>query len=169
MHLDQELARCRRESSSIAVLECGLNGFKQVNDRYGHLAGDRVLKIFAASLRDVCRQYDYTARMGGDEFLIVAPNMAAGSVKAKAALLSELAQRAGREVCGTNLLSVSVGAAFYPRDGVDAEQLLSEADRRMYTAKQNHYGLSRSGVSRPCVATSISLPYEDPAHREFAH
>jgi diguanylate cyclase (GGDEF)-like protein/putative nucleotidyltransferase with HDIG domain len=146
MHLDHELARCRRENSGIAVLECDLNGFKQVNDRYGHLAGDRVLKVFANSLRQVCREYDYTARMGGDEFLIVAPNMTAASVKARAALLNETARRAGREVCGRDILSISLGVAFYPRDGVDAEQLLNEADRRMYIAKQDYYESARSGI-----------------------
>jgi len=168
VHLDQELARCRREDSGVAVVECDLNGFKQVNDRFGHLAGDRVLKIFANSLREVCREYDYTARMGGDEFLIVAPNMTAGSVKAKAGLLNEIARRAGREVCGSDILSISLGVAFYPRDGADAEQLLNEADRRMYEAKQNHYQSARSGLLKIGGAASFNL-YEEPAHRGFSN
>jgi diguanylate cyclase (GGDEF)-like protein/putative nucleotidyltransferase with HDIG domain len=139
MHLDQELARCKREHSTVAIMVCDLNGFKQVNDRYGHLAGDKVLKIFANLVRGVCREYDYAARMGGDEFVIVAPSMTPGSVSERAVLLSTLAQEAGREVCGTDLLSLSLGAAFYPKDGLDTEQLLAEADRRMYAAKQFHY------------------------------
>jgi diguanylate cyclase (GGDEF)-like protein/putative nucleotidyltransferase with HDIG domain len=168
MHLDQELARCRRENAGVAVLECDLNGFKQVNDRYGHLAGDRVLKIFANSLREVCREYDYTARMGGDEFLIVAPNMTAGSVKPKAALLNEIAQRAGREVCGKDILSISLGVSFYPHDGADAEQLLNEADRRMYVAKQKHYESVRFGTLKTGGTEPFSL-YEEPAHSGFAN
>jgi len=139
MHLDQELARCKREYSSAAIMVCDLNGFKKINDRYGHLAGDKVLKLFANLLRDACREYDYCARMGGDEFVIVAPNMASGSVNERALMLSALAQQAGREVCGKNLLSLSLGAAFYPQDGSDTEQLLAEADRKMYAAKQLHY------------------------------
>ena len=63
------MARCRREHSTIAVMVCDLNGFKAMNDRYGHLAGDKVLKLFSSLMQEVCREYDYAARMGGDEFV----------------------------------------------------------------------------------------------------
>ncbi len=139
MHLDQELARCKREHSTVAVMVCDLDGFKQINDCYGHLEGDKTLKLFANLLREVCREYDYVARMGGDEFVIVAPNMTPGALSEKATLLSALAQQAGRKICGKNLLSLSVGTAFYGQDGSDAEKLLAEADRKMYAAKQLHY------------------------------
>jgi diguanylate cyclase (GGDEF)-like protein/putative nucleotidyltransferase with HDIG domain len=139
MHLEQELGRCKREHSSVAVMVCDLNGFKQVNDRYGHLAGDNVLRLFANLIRQVCRGSDYTARMGGDEFVIVAPNMTPNSVAERAILLSALAEQAGREVCGKDILSLSLGASFYPQDGLDAEQLLAEADRKMYASKQLYY------------------------------
>jgi diguanylate cyclase (GGDEF)-like protein/putative nucleotidyltransferase with HDIG domain len=139
IHLDQELARCKREDASVAVMVCDLDGFKKINDRYGHLAGDKVLKLFAKLMREVCREYDYAARMGGDEFVIVAPNMTPKSVVERTVLLSALAQEAGREVCGKDLLSLSLGAAFFPQDGSDSEQLLAEADRKMYAVKQNHY------------------------------
>jgi diguanylate cyclase (GGDEF)-like protein len=139
MHLDQELARCKREHSTAAIMVCDLNGFKKINDRHGHLAGDRVLKTFAGLMRKACREYDYAARMGGDEFVIVAPNMTPGSVSERARLLSAMAQEASREVCGTDMLSASLGAVFYPQDGSDTEHLLAEADRKMYAAKQLHY------------------------------
>jgi diguanylate cyclase (GGDEF)-like protein len=150
IYLDQELARCKREHSSVAVMVCDLNGFKKINDLCGHLAGDKVLKHFSSLMRDVCREYDYAARMGGDEFVIVAPNMSPGSVSEKAVLLSVMAQETGREVCGKDILSLSVGAAFYPQDGLDAEQLLAEADRKMYTAKRLHY--DRRDKIAPIVA-----------------
>jgi diguanylate cyclase (GGDEF)-like protein len=118
---------------------CDLNGFKKINDRYGHLAGDKVLKIFAGLMRKACREYDYAARMGGDEFVIVAPNMTPASVSERATLLNAMAQEASREVCGADMLSVSLGAVFYPQDGSDTEHLLAEADRKMYAAKQRHY------------------------------
>ena len=79
------------------------------------------------------------ARMGGDEFVIIAPNMTPDATRDKAALLNALAEQAGRQVCSEGLLSVSVGVAFYPTDGSDAEQLLAEADKKMYSAKQLHY------------------------------
>jgi diguanylate cyclase (GGDEF)-like protein/putative nucleotidyltransferase with HDIG domain len=147
MHLDSEVARCKREDSTVAVIVCDMNGFKQINDRYGHLEGDKALKMFSKSLREICRQYDYVARMGGDEFVIVVPNMEPEALGEKAALVTALAREAGRQVCGKDLLSSSVGAAFYPRDGSDAEQLLTEADRRMYAGKQSHY--KRPDVSVP--------------------
>jgi diguanylate cyclase (GGDEF)-like protein/putative nucleotidyltransferase with HDIG domain len=147
MHLDSEVARCKREDSTVAVIVCDMNGFKQINDRYGHLEGDKALKMFSKSLREICRQYDYVARMGGDEFVIVVPNMEPEALGEKAALVTALAREAGRQVCGKDLLSSSVGAAFYPRDGSDAEQLLTEADRRMYADKQSHY--KRPDVSVP--------------------
>lgn len=145
LHLEQELARCKREHSTVAVMVCDLDGFKQINDRFGHLAGDKVLKLFAMSITGACREYDYAARMGGDEFVIIAPNMPPSAVAERVNVFSSLAQQAGREVCGAEFLSLSLGAAFYPADGAEAEQLLAEADRQMYAAKQRHY--QKLGVS----------------------
>jgi len=155
LHLEQEIARCKREHATVAVTVCDLNGFKNINDRYGHLAGDKVLKLFANLMREVCREYDYVARMGGDEFVIVAPNMSPASVSERSILLSALAQEAGREVCGKDLLSLSLGAAFYPQDGADSEQLLAEGDRRMYTAKKLHY--ERRETMTPNLAQHANL------------
>jgi diguanylate cyclase (GGDEF)-like protein len=140
LYLERELARCKREHSTMAIMVCDLNGFKQINYRFGHLAGDKALKLFAALTHDACRETDFTARTGGDEFVIVAPNMPPALVSDRAALLNTMAQKAGREVCGEDCLSLSLGAAFYPQDGTSAEQLLAEADRKMYAAKQRFYG-----------------------------
>src|SRR5581483_3686060 len=139
LHLDQELSRCKRTEASVAVMVCDLDGFKAINDRFGHLEGNKVLRVFANSLRNVCREYDYVARMGGDEFIIIAPGLTREAAEEKAGLLSDLAVEAGREVCGEDILSLSVGTAFFSEDGVDAEQLLAEADRRMYIVKQIHH------------------------------
>jgi len=136
LHLDSELARAKRANSSLTVFVCDLNGFKQVNDRFGHLEGNRVLRLFADKLKETCREYDYVARMGGDEFVLVMPGLSAEAVLKKEAQLGVLAAAAGREVCGQDVVSLSIGEAFYPDDAVDAEQLLVEADRRMYAKKQ---------------------------------
>ena len=142
LHLDREIARCRRTQSSLGVMVCDLNGFKLVNDRFGHLEGNNILKQFANVLREVCREYDYVARMGGDEFVIVAPGMKRGAAHERALLLNRYAQEIGERVCGERLLSLSVGTSFYQDDGTDAEQLLSEADRRMYIVKKIHHAQS---------------------------
>jgi len=136
LQLDRELARCKRDNSSLTVMVSDMDGFKQINDRFGHLEGNRVLRLFAQALKDSCREYDYVARMGGDEFVVIAPGLAADSASKKAEQMRALARHAGHEVCGEEILSLSVGRAVYPDDGNDAEQLLTEADRRMYIEKQ---------------------------------
>jgi diguanylate cyclase (GGDEF)-like protein/putative nucleotidyltransferase with HDIG domain len=136
LQLDRELARCKRDDSSLTVMVSDMDGFKQINDRFGHLEGNRVLRLFAQALKDSCREYDYVARMGGDEFVVIAPGLTAETAGKKSEQLRALAKHAGAEVCGEEILSLSVGRAVYPTDGKDAEQLLAEADRRMYLEKQ---------------------------------
>jgi diguanylate cyclase (GGDEF)-like protein/putative nucleotidyltransferase with HDIG domain len=136
LQLDRELARCKRDNSTLTVMVSDMDGFKQINDRFGHLEGNRVLRLFAQALKDSCREYDYVARMGGDEFVVIAPGLAAEGAGKKAEQMCALARQAGAEVCGEEILSLSVGRAVYPEDGKDAEQLLAQADRRMYLEKQ---------------------------------
>jgi diguanylate cyclase (GGDEF)-like protein/putative nucleotidyltransferase with HDIG domain len=144
IHLDRELARCKRLDTSLTVMVCDLDGFKKINDRFGHLEGNRILRHFSETLQGSCREYDYVARMGGDEFVIVAPGLSSSAADARGICLSELAGNAGREVCGVEWLSLSVGCAIYPQDGVDAEKLLAEADRRMYIQKQEHHKILKT-------------------------
>ncbi|HXZ78748.1 MAG TPA: HD domain-containing phosphohydrolase [Terriglobales bacterium] len=139
LHLDQEIARCKRTGADMAVLICDLDGFKEINDRFGHLEGNKVLRSFGHGVRSVCREYDYVARMGGDEFVIIAPGLKHEAAADKIAVLDQLAREAGHQVCGTDRLSVSTGMAYYGEDGTDGDQLLAEADRRMYIMKQQHH------------------------------
>src|SRR5437868_232779 len=136
MQLDRELARCKRDNTSLTVMVSDMDGFKQINDRFGHLEGNRVLRLFAQALKDTCREYDYVARMGGDEFVVIAPGLTPDGSAKKTEQMRALARHAGSEVCGEDILSLSVGRAVFPADGKDAEQLLAEADRRMYLEKQ---------------------------------
>ncbi len=138
LELERELARCKRDNSSLTVMVSDMDGFKQINDRFGHLEGNRVLRLFAQALKDSSREYDYVARMGGDEFVVIAPGLTADAASKKAEQMRALARQAGNEICGEDILSLSVGRAEYPVDGKDAEQLLAEADRRMYLEKQKH-------------------------------
>jgi len=136
VQLERELVRCKRENTSLAVMVCDMDGFKQVNDRFGHLEGNRVLRLFAHAVQRTCREYDYVARMGGDEFVMVIPGLSADAAKKRAQQLKELARQAGHDVCGEDILSLSTGHAIYPKDGEDAETLLAEADRHMYQEKE---------------------------------
>src|SRR6202167_5982211 len=136
LQLDRELARCKRDNSTLTVMVCDMNGFKKINDRFGHLEGNRVLRLFAEALKDTCREYDYVGRMGGDEFVVIAPGLPADAAAKKVEQIRPLARQAGLDVCGEEILSLSVGMAVSPDDGNDAEQLLTQADRRMYLEKQ---------------------------------
>jgi len=136
LQLDRELARCKRDQTSLTVMVSDLDGFKQVNDRFGHLEGNRVLRLYAQALKESSREYDYVARMGGDEFVVVAPGLAVDAAAKKAEQMRALAKQAGFEICAEDILSLSVGQAVFPDDGNDAEQLLAQADRRMYLEKQ---------------------------------
>ncbi|MGI8990615.1 MAG: diguanylate cyclase [Bryobacteraceae bacterium] len=154
LHLDSELARCKRLNTELAVLVLDLDGFKQVNDSFGHLTGNKVLELTARGLRDVCREYDYVARMGGDEFVVVLPAIDLEMVEIIVGRLEDVAVKVGFQVCGKKILSLSIGQAFYPGDGVDAEKLLAEADRKMYQAKGLHHSNLRA------LAALEKLPVE---------
>jgi diguanylate cyclase (GGDEF)-like protein len=138
-HLDSELSRSERSGLPLAVLLCDLNGFKTVNDNYGHLVGNKLLVEIAKNFRTVCREYDLVGRLGGDEFILVLPEFTLATIKELLPRVELAVEAAGQTVCGEKVVTASVGAAFYPQDGVTAEELLSEADRSMYEAKETHY------------------------------
>ncbi len=139
MHLAQEVARCRRMKTSLAVMVCDIDGLKKINDSFGHLEGDKLLREFSLRLKEACRGYDYVARMGGDEFVVTAPGLTPEGAAEKIVRLNQAAIDAGKETCGREVTTLSVGTVFCPEDGYDVEALLTEADRRMYSVKQVHH------------------------------
>jgi diguanylate cyclase (GGDEF)-like protein/putative nucleotidyltransferase with HDIG domain len=150
LRLDSELARCRRTLEPLTVLVCDVDGFKQVNDRFGHLEGNKVLRYVADVLRENCREYDYVARMGGDEFVILMPGSDREAVYRRISEFQSIACEAAGNLAAAGTITLSVGEAFYPDDGPDAEQLLAEADRRMYKSKQlNKAGRANAGHLPP--------------------
>jgi diguanylate cyclase (GGDEF)-like protein/putative nucleotidyltransferase with HDIG domain len=149
VHLDEEISRCKREGNSLAIMVCDLDGFKLINDQFGHLEGNKVLHLFSQLLRSASRNYDYVGRMGGDEFVIIAPGLKPDAAAMRAERMNESAMEAGTRVCGEPTLTVSVGSAFLPEDGEDAEQLLAVADQRMYAQKQQHYKGERKLIAFP--------------------
>jgi len=136
MTLDHDVTRAQRAGSTLAVVVCDLDGFKLVNDRFGHLAGNKVLRTVADGLRERCSQTDYVARMGGDEFVMLVPDADPVTLEAKIEAMREVVRLAGATTPEASALSLSVGVATYPTDGKDAEELLGEADRRMYKSKR---------------------------------
>ncbi|HLG96328.1 MAG TPA: diguanylate cyclase [Bryobacteraceae bacterium] len=136
LQLQTEVSRALRSKSELTVLVCDLDGFKQVNDRFGHLEGNRLLKLIANSLRSACRDYDYVARLGGDEFVIILPALQRDLVARKMEQISHKIEEIGQQLYGEDLLGVSIGEASFPADGRDPESVLAEADLRMYRAKQ---------------------------------
>lgn len=158
LHLDSELARCKRTRMPLTILVCDLDGFKQINDRLGHLVGNQVLSDIAQKLKEACREYDYAARMGGDEFVLVMPGLKSEIVAATEERLRRLAWEVGHKVSGQDALFLSVGHASYPDDGMDAEDLLAKADKRMYLEKQEHRNESytrEAFLSLECSSTKV--------------
>jgi len=156
VHLTQEVARCRRMKSTLAVMVCDIDGLKKVNDSFGHLEGDKLLREFSLRLKEACRGYDYVARMGGDEFVITAPGLSPDAALEKANRLNQAAIEAGRLTCGQDLVTLSVGTAFCPEHGYDVEALLAEADRRMYSIKQIHHEQSAVRHDRQAQGASVN-------------
>jgi diguanylate cyclase (GGDEF)-like protein len=120
-----------------------------------------VLKLVASGLHQSCREYDYVARMGGDEFVLVLAGLDPEDLPEKRARIEAVVREAGVAVCAEPLISISAGAAFYPEDGKDAEGLLAEADRRMYTAKQRAKHPGRESRSETLAALSAAVASAD--------
>lgn len=142
-HLDRLLDRGRRNDSHFALFSIDLNGFKPVNDRLGHAAGDRLLERIGVRLSESVRAGDLVARMGGDEFLVI---LREEQTLTEATLL-DLARRVEGAVAqpvdvGRESVSVhaSIGIATFPEHGGDAMSLLQRADEAMYRAKRAHLG-----------------------------
>ncbi len=139
LHLDKELGRVRRSKRPLAVLLCDLDGFKKVNDKFGHLTGNKLLQEVSTQFKASCREYDQVGRLGGDEFVFVLPEVTIDVVAELEKRLTRAVREASHSVCGEVFVSVSVGSAFHPAHGLTAEELLSEADRSMYLVKEKHY------------------------------
>ena len=154
-----ELSRTQRDGSSVNFVMADLDHFKQVNDRYGHLAGDVVLREAAQRMQSCLRPYDRLGRYGGEEFLIVVPGEIASSGRKVAERLRQSIAQAPVEtpegrICVTVSLGVAGSAGAAP---VDVEQLLRLADTALYRAKQ----LGRNRVELAAMPTVALAQAED--------
>ena len=133
--IGQAVSAPRRTGRTFAVLEVDLDGFKNVNDSFGHSFGDVVLQQTGTRLTDAMRESDTVARLGGDEFLVLMVDVEVGAARRKAARLRDAL--AWQIDVGGNVVTVgaSIGLAMYPEDGLDVHSLVSAADGAMYRAK----------------------------------
>lgn len=136
LRLENEIQRCESAGKRFAVMVCDLDGFKRVNDSFGHLAGNELLRRVARIFEENCRETDYVSRMGGDEFVVMLAGIRPEELERKIDAFDALIRSAGREVCGAETLGVSAGVAYYPDHGSDVEKLLSHADHEMYETKR---------------------------------
>ncbi|MBV1786653.1 diguanylate cyclase [Marinobacterium sp. D7] len=142
-HLNQAIASSRRAGNRLAVVYIDLDGFKLVNDSYGHEAGDELLRTLAARLKDLVRDCDVLARIGGDEFAFILSNCGDDE------MLSEILMRVIQEGATTYRdisVTLSLGAACYPDHGDNGSELLVLADQLMYRSKNN--GKNRFMIAR---------------------
>ena len=144
--LEYELTRHRRSGQSLTVVLLDMNGFKQVNDTYGHLAGDQVLVDVGQALRSALRSQDTLARQGGDEFSVLAPETSSEQAE-------QLIQRvhAAMETGLEGRLSASAGWATFPDDGTDADTLLNLADADLRRVKRTRRSPRASHSAQPSV------------------
>jgi diguanylate cyclase (GGDEF)-like protein len=134
--LDTELARTRRGGPHLSILMIDLDGFKQINDTYGHQVGDELLRETASFLRASIRDIDHAGRYGGDEFLLLLPNTGTDGARQFATRLLDLSESAVITVAGHPLpIHLSVGIATTSTDGTTRQELLAVADARMYESK----------------------------------
>ena len=136
--LGSELERARRQGETVAVLFMDMDRLKSVNDSYGHGAGDRLLAETGQKLASCLRSYDFLGRLGGDEFLAVLPGIPRDEVPAKVTTLKEAVAQHAVEIAGgiTVRVGVSIGAALFPEDATNLEELVYLSDREMYRDKE---------------------------------
>ena len=149
--LDQLLARAKRSGTAFAILFMDIDGFKAVNDSYGHEIGDLLLQAVAGRLTKSVRQSDTVARIGGDEFVLILETVRDNVGAAAVAHKIERVLAAPYLLHGHTLkIAASIGISFYPENGDEVDTLLRAADSAMYLAKRD--GGNRHATCLPSLA-----------------
>jgi diguanylate cyclase (GGDEF)-like protein len=145
--LDRELKRSKRYKHSMAFLMVDVNRFKEINDRYGHQVGDEILKEVALSLRESVRETDIVIRYGGDEFLLILLETDGEADIVKQRIVKNLVLRNKKDLRLDFPVTLSIGSAYWdPRDHKSVEEIMNEADRRMYEDKKMHNGHAKGSA-----------------------
>lgn len=141
----EEMKRAQRYRRTLSIFLLDIDHFKQINDTYGHLSGDQVLKQFAAFLQQTVRATDYVARYGGEEFVVILPETSLKKAEELAERLRMQTEELNIALKQTTLkITISIGISSYPEHGKSYEQLLEAADSAMYQAKMNGRNCVRS-------------------------
>ncbi len=145
--LNEELKRATRFNRQLSLLMIDIDFFKNFNDSFGHLEGDKLLQTLAAILRNSCREVDLVARYGGEEFAVVLPE----TFKEKAYSSAERIRKFTESYSSPDSnpesrkkITISIGVSSFPQDGGSAEALISCADKALYAAK-------KTGRNRICM------------------
>jgi len=149
--LEANIASGQRQAER-AVVFVDLDSFKAVNDQHGHAAGDELLSIVAQRLQGVVRDGDMVGRIGGDEFLVVCPDI--GGPDQAMGLAERLAGALREELCvatGSIVEQISIGVAWSSGEGADADAIVAQADSAMYESK-------REGTGQPKLAIAVKVP-----------
>jgi diguanylate cyclase (GGDEF)-like protein len=157
--LQQALAIAHRDAHPLALMLLDLDGFKAVNDRFGHHSGDALLRQVGVRLRRPLRQSDTVARLGGDEFVILLPEVGqAGAIQVARKLLRALRHPFD---LGEGSISMwgSIGVAIYPEDGTSPSELFEHADAAMYRAKRREGGYALAATGRTPLPMSLHKPH----------
>jgi diguanylate cyclase (GGDEF)-like protein len=156
----------RARGDALGLLFVDLDGFKAVNDRFGHAAGDELLQVVAGRLQQRVRRRDLLARLGGDEFLVALPDLRPETALAEATRVAdELAASIRRAVplFGTEVhVGASIGVSVCPEDGVVFADLLHRADLRMYDRKAATRGVAVRAATARAAAGSAPVPRREP-------
>ncbi|MBX3651094.1 MAG: sensor domain-containing diguanylate cyclase [Burkholderiales bacterium] len=146
--VENNLLRARRNRSRFALFFVDLDRFKPVNDSCGHAAGDELLKAVAARLRGALRESDIVGRFGGDEFLVLLPDIAQpADAVGVAEKIGAALDRTFELPCGQFSISSSIGIAIYPDNGRAVDRLIENADLAMYEVKKDGGGSYRFSVA----------------------
>lgn len=150
--LEREIASAKRRGGCFTLLLLDLDGFKPVNDHHGHHAGDAVLRAVAERLDSQARSNDTVARIGGDEFVLICPDLCdeSSAVVVSERLLNLLNEVIPLEV-GWAQVGASIGIAFYPAHAHTVDGLIRAADQAMYAAKQagrNQWAFARMAETK---------------------
>lgn len=144
----KEVQRAGRNGTSFQMLVLDLDGFKQVNDTYGHKFGDSMLRGIGNVIREQLREYDFLARYGGDEFVAIVPETDLEFVRGLSRRIEDAVSAFELvEDGGTARVGISIGSAAYPSAGQTFDELIQIADREMYRAKEFHR-LRRAGAEQ---------------------